>query len=129
MSSLMTFFFPFLLKGFCCYCFKWQQRGGERDGGAGGGGGVVTVKRSWAAQEHRRVPISALIDFIIPEVSRGTVSEVVLSISTHCAASTFLSLFECLARTEEEREAVTTSFKLLPPSAELQHLVLCAFDG
>lgn len=30
------------LKGFCCYCFKWQQRGGEKDGGRGG---VVMLKR------------------------------------------------------------------------------------
>lgn len=44
LSSLMfgLFFFFLSLKGFCCYCFKWQQRGGERDGGRGG---VVTVKR------------------------------------------------------------------------------------
>lgn len=30
------------LKGFCCYCFKWQQRGGERGGGRGG---AVMLKR------------------------------------------------------------------------------------
>lgn len=55
------------LKGFCCYCFKWQQTCGERDGGSGG---VVTVKK------HLSRPFSTLAmrhtACTFPKVSKGT---------------------------------------------------------
>jgi len=44
------------LEAFCCYCFEWQQRGGERDGGRGG---VVMVTEVFhAAVLVRSVPES-----------------------------------------------------------------------
>lgn len=57
--------FFFLVKGFCCYCFKWQQRAGERDGGRDG---VVIGQKAFSMQKH--------LPFLFSTLSNGAHSNV-----------------------------------------------------